>query len=254
MMQDQSQRTTQTALILGALSGLAIESARLMAGRGWNLCLVARSKDKLTELAADLTARGASKVTFIVMDIAEAANGKALLSTAEELTGIVTHVLVAWGALGDQTAAEKDLTAAMNILNTNFNHQAICLLGISEIFETRKSGLIAAISSVAGDRGRQSNFIYGSAKGAFSLFLQGLRNRLVKSGVHVVTIKPGFTSTPMTRQVKQGPLFVGPDVIASGILKAIDGKKDVVYLPWFWLPIMLIIKSIPERVFKKLSL
>jgi short-subunit dehydrogenase len=254
MMQDQSQRTTQTALILGALSGMAIESARLMAGRGWNLCLVARSKDKLTELAADLTARGASKVTFIVMDIAEAANGKALLSKAEELTGIVTHVLVAWGALGDQTAAEKDLTAAMNILNTNFNHQAICLLGISEIFETRKSGLIAAISSVAGDRGRQSNFIYGSAKGAFSLFLQGLRNRLVKSGVHVVTIKPGFTSTPMTRQVKQGPLFVGPDVIASGILKAMDGKKDVVYLPWFWLPIMLIIKSIPERVFKKLSL
>ena len=241
MMQDQSQRTTQTALILGALSGMAIESARLMAGRGWNLCLVARSKDKLTELAADLTARGASKVTFIVMDIAEAANGKALLSKAEELTGIVTHVLVAWGALGDQTAAEKDLTAAMNILNTNFNHQAICLLGISEIFETRKSGLIAAISSVAGDRGRQSNFIYGSAKGAFSLFLQGLRNRLVKSGVHVVTIKPGFTSTPMTRQVKQGPLFVGPDVIASGILKAMDGKKDVVYLPWFWLPIMLII-------------
>ena len=254
MMQDQSQRTTQTALILGALSGMAIESARLMAGRGWNLCLVARSKDKLTELAADLTARGASKVTFIVMDIAEAANGKALLSKAEELTGIVTHVLVAWGALGDQTAAEKDLTAAMNILNTNFNHQAICLLGISEIFETRKSGLIAAISSVAGDRGRQSNFIYGSAKGAFSLFLQGLRNRLVKSGVHVITVKPGFTSTPMTRQVKQGPLFVGPDVIASGILKAMDGKKDVVYLPWFWLPIMLIIKSIPERVFKKLSL
>jgi decaprenylphospho-beta-D-erythro-pentofuranosid-2-ulose 2-reductase len=254
MMQDQSQRSMQTALILGALSGMAIESARLMAVRGWSICLVARSKDKLTELATDLTARGASKVTFIVMDVAEAANGKALLSKAEELTGMVTHVLVAWGALGDQTAAEKDLNFAMNILNTNFNHQAICLLGIAEIFEERKRGVIAAISSVAGDRGRQSNFIYGSAKGAFSLFLQGLRNRLTKSGVHVVTIKPGFTSTPMTRQVKQGPLFVGPDVIATGILKAMDGKKDVVYLPWFWLPIMLIIKSIPERVFKKLSL
>ncbi len=253
-MQEPNQRPIDAALILGALSAMAIESARLMAGRGWNLCLVARSKEKLTELTADLTARGANKVSYIVMDVAQAADGKALFSQAEELTGTINHVLVAWGSLGDQASAEKDMQAAMSILNTNFNHQAICLLGIAEIFEGRKNGVIAAISSVAGDRGRQSNFIYGSAKGAFSLFLQGLRNKLTKSGVHVVTIKPGFTSTPMTRQIKQGPLFVGPDVIATGILKAMDLKKDVIYLPWFWLPIMLIIKSIPERMFKKLSL
>ncbi len=254
MMPQPSQNTEPTALILGALSAMAIETARLMAGRSWKLCLVARSKDKLIELSADLLARGAKQVDYIVMDVAQAADGGQLLSSAEQLSGSINTVLVAWGSLGDQALAEKDAAVAMAILNTNFNHQALCLLGIASRFEERKSGVIVAISSVAGDRGRQSNYIYGSAKGAFSLFLQGLRNRLQKSGVHVVTVKPGFVATPMTRQMQQGPLFVGPDVIANGILRAIDRKKDVVYLPWFWLPIMMIIKSIPEWVFKKLSL
>jgi decaprenylphospho-beta-D-erythro-pentofuranosid-2-ulose 2-reductase len=254
MMPQPSQNTQPTALIVGALSAMAMETARLMAGRSWNLCLVARSKEKLIELSADLLARGAKKVDYIVMDVAQAADGGQLLSAAEELSGQIDTVLVAWGTLGDQSVAEKDLAAAMHILNTNFNHQALCLLGIASRFEERKSGTLVGISSVAGDRGRQSNFIYGSAKGAFSLFLQGLRNRMQKHGVHVVTVKPGFVASPMTRHVKQGPLFVGPDVIAQGILKAIERKKDVVYLPWFWLPIMLVIKSIPERIFKKLSL
>jgi decaprenylphospho-beta-D-erythro-pentofuranosid-2-ulose 2-reductase len=254
MMPQPSQNSEPTALIVGALSAMAMETARLMAGRSWNLCLVARSKEKLIEFSADLLARGAKKVDYIVMDVAQAADGGKLLSAAEELSGQINNVLVAWGTLGDQSVAEKDLAAAMHILNTNFNHQALCLLGIASRFEERKSGTLVGISSVAGDRGRQSNFIYGSAKGAFSLFLQGLRNRMQKHGVHVVTVKPGFVASPMTRHVKQGPLFVGPDVIAQGILKAIERKKDVVYLPWFWLPIMLVIKSIPERIFKKLSL
>jgi decaprenylphospho-beta-D-erythro-pentofuranosid-2-ulose 2-reductase len=254
MMPQPSQNTQPTALIVGALSAMAMETARLMAARSWNLCLVARSKEKLIELSADLLARGAKKVDYIVMDVAQAADGEQLLSAAEKLSGQISTVLVAWGTLGDQAVAEKDLNTAMHILNTNFNHQALCLLGIASRFEERKSGTIVGISSVAGDRGRQSNFIYGSAKGAFSLFLQGLRNKMQKHGVHVVTVKPGFVASPMTRHVKQGPLFVGPDVVALGILKAIERKKDVVYLPWFWLPIMLIIKSIPERVFKKLSL
>ncbi len=254
MMPQPTQNAEPAALILGALSAIAIESARLMAGRSWKICLVARSKEKLIELSADLIARGAKQVDYLVMDVEQAADGGQLLLSAEQLSGPIGTVLVAWGALGDQVLAENDAHAAMTILNTNFNHQALCLLGIAKKFEERKYGVIAAISSVAGDRGRQSNFIYGSAKGAFSLFLQGLRNKLQKSGVHILTIKPGFVATPMTRQVKQGPLFVGPDVVASGILRAIDRKSDVVYLPWFWLPIMLIIKAIPERVFKKLSL
>ncbi len=121
-------------------------------------------------------------------------------------------------------------------------------------FEAQRHGAIAVISSVAGDRGRLSNYVYGTAKGAVSIFMQGLRNRLYKSGVNVLTIKPGFVDTPMTAQLPKGALWAQPDHIAAGIIKAIDSGKTVVYLPGFWRLIMLIIKSIPESVFRRLSL
>lgn len=246
--------TERTVLILGALSAMAVEAARIMALRGWKFCLVARSEEKLKVQAADLLARGAGAVSWLVRDIAGATDGEALLLLAEEKAGPIDAVLLAWGALGDQARAEKDLTFAGAVLAANFNDQAICLLGIAKVFEERKRGLLVVITSVAGDRGRKSNYVYGSAKGAMSLFVQGLRNRLYSSGVQVLTVKPGFTATPMTKGLKQGPLYVQPDVIARGIMRAIDRGRDCVYLPWFWLPIMMIIKLIPERVFKKLSL
>ena len=120
--------------------------------------------------------------------------------------------------------------------------------------EERKYGCIAVISSVAGDRGRQSNYIYGTAKGALTLFLQGLRNRLARSNVQVLTLKPGFVDTPMTAHLKKGLLFVSPETIAKGILRSIQKKKNEVYLPWFWYFIMKIIKTIPEFIFKRMKL
>ena len=128
------------------------------------------------------------------------------------------------------------------------------LTPVANYFEKLQKGTIAVGSSVAGDRGRQSNYLYGTAKGAKTIFLQGLRNRLTKSGVQVLTIKPGFVDTPMTAHIEKGPLFVDPEVIAQGIMKAIKNKRDVVYLPFFWRWIMLIIKLIPEKIFKRLSL
>ena len=120
--------------------------------------------------------------------------------------------------------------------------------------EHQGSGSIAVITSPSGDRGRQSNYIYGTAKGALTIFLQGLRNRLSKSNVHVLTIKPGFVDTPMTKDFKKGFLWVNPDVVSKGIYNAINKKREVVYLPFFWRYIMIIIKSIPEKLFKYLSL
>jgi len=118
----------------------------------------------------------------------------------------------------------------------------------------QKSGTIAVITSVAGDRGRQSNYVYGSAKGMVSTFLQGLRNRLYRAGINILDIKPGFVDTPMTIDFKKGPLWVSPEKIAEGIVEAIDKQKTEVYLPWFWKFIMLIIKLIPESIFRKMKL
>jgi len=143
---------------------------------------------------------------------------------------------------------------AMMELQTNFTTVVSLLTLLANLFERQGRGSIAVISSVAGDRGRQSNYVYGAAKGALTIYLQGLRNRLAKANVHVLTIKPGFVDTPMTRDFKKGLLWVGPDVIARGIVKAIDKRKDVAYLPFFWRYIMFIIKIIPERIFKRLSL
>jgi decaprenylphospho-beta-D-erythro-pentofuranosid-2-ulose 2-reductase len=125
---------------------------------------------------------------------------------------------------------------------------------LAKQLEQQGHGCIAVISSVAGDRGRQSNYVYGTAKGALSIFLQGLRNRLGKTGVQVLTIKPGFVDSPMTKDFDKGLLWVKPAMIAQGILRAIEKKKEVVYLPFFWRYIMLIIKMIPEKIFKRLTL
>jgi decaprenylphospho-beta-D-erythro-pentofuranosid-2-ulose 2-reductase len=244
----------RTILVLGALSAIAMETSKLMAARGWSFCLVARSEEKLKVHADDLKVRGAKAVTWLIMDIDAATDGEEVLKQAETKAGEINALLLAWGTLGEQKRAEQDPAYATLLLNSNFNNQALCLLGVAKVFEVRKRGLMVAISSVAGDRGRKSNYVYGAAKGALTLFLQGLRNRLQSAGVRVITVKPGFVATPMTRGFKQGRLYVTPDVIATGIMSAIDRGRNSVYLPWFWLPIMTIIRLIPEMIFKRLSL
>jgi len=121
-------------------------------------------------------------------------------------------------------------------------------------FEAQRHGTLAVIGSVAGDRGRQSNYVYGTAKGALAIFLQGLRNRLHPAGVRVLTVKPGFVDTPMTASFKKGPLWAAPEAVAAAIVAAVERGRDVIYTPWFWWGIMTLIKLVPERVFKKLKL
>jgi short-subunit dehydrogenase len=163
-------------------------------------------------------------------------------------------LLIAHGTLGDQHKSEQSVSETMHQFQTNCL-SVISLLTINaKYFELQRHGCIAVVSSVAGDRGRKSNYVYGTAKAAVNAFLQGLRNRLSSSGVSVVTIKPGYVSTPMTAHMKEGPLTASPQSVGRGIYEAMKQGKDVVYLPWFWRPIMLIIRSIPERIFKRLSL
>jgi len=241
-------------LILGATSAIAEQTARIFAQRGDRMMLVARNRDRLEAMREDMQVRGAATCEVSVTDLTDYATHAGLIKTAYEKLEGLDIVLIAYGTLGSQKAGEKDFSVAMMELQTNFTTVVSLLTLLANLFERQGRGSIAVISSVAGDRGRQSNYVYGAAKGALTIYLQGLRNRLAKSNVHVLTIKPGFVDTPMTRDFKKGLLWVGPDVIARGIVKAIDKRKDVAYLPFFWRYIMFIIKIIPERIFKRLSL
>lgn len=241
-------------LIIGATSAIAQETAKLFAAHGDRLILVARNEEKLRVIATDLSVRGASKVEFFAVDLNNFDQHKTVVKRATELLGGLDTILIAHGTLGNQRACEQSFALAEQEFKTNFLSVVSLLTQIANQLEQQKHGCIVVISSVAGDRGRQSNYIYGTAKGAVNLFLQGLRNRLYKSGVSVITIKPGFVDTPMTAEIKKSSLFVSPNVIAKGIYKAIIKKNDVVYLPWFWWGFMMMIKLIPERIFKRMEL
>lgn len=241
-------------LILGASSAIAEQTARLFAARGDQLLLVARNAQRLKTICDDLRVRGARDCDYRVADLADTTTHAALLREATTRLDGLDIIVVAYGTLGDQKAGEADFGNTLQELQINCLSVVSLLTLAANQFEQQRSGCIAVISSVAGDRGRQSNYIYGTAKGALSIFLQGLRNRLYKANVQVLTIKPGFVDSPMTKDFKKGLLWVKPAVIAQGILKAIDKRQDVVYLPFFWRYIMLIIKLIPEKLFKRLSL
>ena len=241
-------------LIFGATSAIARATARLFAERGDRLFLVARDETKLGATARDLQSRGAEKVDYATADLADETGFEALLGRATESLGGLDVALIAYGTLPDQGALEGSPRAVQEALHVNFTSVALLLTLLANRFQSQRSGTIAVISSVAGDRGRASNYVYGTAKGAVSLFLQGLRNRLHGSGVHVLTIKPGLVDTPMTAELKKNFLYAKPDQIASGVISAIDKKRDVVYLPFFWRWIMLVIRALPEPLFKRLSL
>jgi len=241
-------------LILGATSAIGSETAKLFAEEKAELFLVGRDEKKLKAVCVDLVARGAARVEWQSLDLNDFERHAKLLEAAIEKLGSIDVLLVAHGTLGDQKACERSYAEAHRELSTNFLSIVSLVTPMANYFEGRRAGTIAVIASVAGDRGRQSNYIYGTAKGAVCIFLQGLRNRLSKYGVQVLTIKPGFVDTPMTAGFEKGALFVGPDVIAEGIFSAIQRKKDVVYLPWFWFFIMAVIRNIPERIFKRLKL
>jgi short-subunit dehydrogenase len=242
-----------TVLALGATSAIAEATLRLLAETGARFYLVARSQEKLDAVAADLQTRGATGVATHVMDLDDTAAHPAMLSAAATSLGAIELALLAHGVLGDQKESEDSYRAAEAVLKTNFLSAVSLITWLANYFEKAASGTLAVISSVAGDRGRKSNYVYGASKGALTIFVDGVRNRIDRAGVQVLTIKPGFVATPMTAHLAQGPLFAKPSQVAEGIVKAIEKRKDAVYLPSFWAVIMLIIRMIPRRIFKNLN-
>ena len=241
-------------LIIGATSAIAQETAKLFAEAGDRLFLTARSMEKLQAIATDLQVRGADAVHTGQLEVLDYEQHDEVLRSAIATLEGLDLILIAHGTLPDQEACQQSFETTRREFEINALSTISLLTLAANYFEERKTGTIAVISSVAGDRGRQSNYVYGAAKGAVTLFLQGLRNRLHKSGVKVLTIKPGFVDTPMTADFKKGPLWETPQNLAKQIVASLDKQRDIAYLPWFWRYIMLIIKSIPEVVFKRLSL
>lgn len=244
----------QKILIVGATSAIAEATARLWAARGDALFLVGRKTERLEVIANDLRVRGAASVSCFTMDACDIAAHAGMLEAADAAMGGLDVALIAHGSLPDQKACEASVELTLQEMNTNALSVIALATLLGEGFEKQGAGSLAVISSVAGDRGRQSNYVYGAAKGMVSLFLQGLRNRLAKKGVQVLTIKPGFVDTPMTAAFKKSALWAQPGDIARGIVQAVDKNSDEVYLPSFWWLIMALIRHIPERVFKKLTL
>jgi short-subunit dehydrogenase len=241
-------------LMIGATSAIAHETAKCFARDGAEFFLVGRSSEKLEAVQNDLKVRGAKRAESYVLDLSQLDRHQEMVQLAIEALDGLDMVLIAHGTLGDQRLSQENVTKTLEEFTTNCTSVISLLTLLANYFEPRKCGCIAVISSVAGDRGRKANYLYGAAKGALTVFLQGLRNRLAKSGVAVVTIKPGFVDTPMTASMRKGLLFASPRKVGEGIYRAMLKGKEVVYLPWFWRPIMLVVKSIPEPVFKKLSI
>jgi hypothetical protein len=241
-------------LIVGAGSAIAVAVARIFAERGDAIFLVGRNPDILGSIAADLKVRGASAIGMEVMDAGNLSAHAAMLDRCEQSLGGLDTVLIAYGTLSDQKACESSAELTALELHTNAVSVAALLTPIAARFEQRRSGTIAVISSVAGDRGRQSNYVYGSAKALITAFLSGLRQRLYKAGVSVITIKPGFVDSPMTAAFRKNLLWAKPRRVAQGIVRSIDRSSTVAYLPSFWRPIMFIIRAIPEAAFRRLTL
>jgi len=245
----------QKILIIGATSAIAEATARIYASRADALYLVARNAEHLRAVVADLNVRGAARADSAALDVTDfAAHGEVLDAALRSLGG-VDVVLIAHGTLSDQARCEQSVADLRTEFDINALSTLALLTRLAGMFEAQRSGTLAVISSVAGDRGRQSNYVYGAAKAAVSAFLGGLRQRLAKVHVNVLTIKPGFVDTPMTAGIaNKGALWAKPEQIAAGIVRAIDRGRSVVYLPWFWRWIMLVIRHVPEPLFKRIKL
>lgn len=242
----------QRILIIGATSAIAEHAARRYATRGDNLFLVARDAPRLSTLAADLQVRGAPSVGTATLDVRDFDRHAAVLDAAWAALGGVDVALLAHGTLPDPEACDASVEHAIEEFNVNGTSTVALAARIAP--RLKPHATLAVISSVAGDRGRASNYLYGSAKSAVSTFLSGLRQRLHPIGVNVLTIKPGFVDTPMTARFDKSALWATPDAVASGIVRSIDRRRSVAYLPGFWWAIMRVITHVPEFIFRRLKL
>jgi decaprenylphospho-beta-D-erythro-pentofuranosid-2-ulose 2-reductase len=239
-------------LIIGAKSDIAKATAREYAKHGYDLCLAARNSDELKEFADDVTVRTQRMVKLVELDILDYKSHQTFYDSLEEKPlGVISAI----GYLGEQEKAQTDFSEAKQIMDTNYTGMVSLFNIIANDFEHRRSGFMVGISSVAGDRGRKSNYIYGSAKAALTAYLSGLRNRLYDAQVHVMTVKPGFVATKMTEGMNlPEKLTAQPEEVAEDIYNAQQKGKNVLYTKWIWRWVMLIIRNIPEFQFKKMSI
>lgn len=246
---------SQRVLVLGATSAIAERWCRLRAARGDRLLLVARDPERLAVIAADLLARGAGEVLTADSDLADPEGAAERFAAFADRLGGLDLVLVAYGVLGDQAWSQADVGRLEQGLMTNFVSAAVWCELAAGALETAGRGTLVAISSVAGDRGRRSNYAYGAAKAGLSVFLDGLAHRFAGTPVTVVAVKPGFVDTPMTAHIaKGGPLWATPDRVADDIERAIGKRRPVVYTPWFWWLVMAIIRNLPRPVFNRMKI
>lgn len=241
-----------SVLILGAASDMAIAIAKKYASENYQVLLAARNVNRLDALQADINIRSNAQCSLHEFDAANFQSHTAFWNSLPVKPSITICV---FGYLGDQEKAMKDWNEAEKIIQANYTG-AVSILNIAaQYYISQQSGTIVGISSVAGERGRQSNYIYGSAKAGFTAYLAGLRNRLFHSGVHVVSVQPGFVNTQMTAHLKLPPLLTAePKEVADAVYSAVVKKKNTIYVKWFWRWIMLIIKMVPEFIFKKMKM
>lgn len=250
-----SRAPRRPVLILGATSAIAKAVATELCRRGFDLLLAGRDRDALDASAADLRLRFGASATPLLVDALDFDSHPAFFDRCLEASGPdLAGVVLCIGYLGDQSAAQSRFSEARRILDTNLLAPISLLNLAANHFETRREGFLCAVSSVAGDRGRASNYIYGCSKAGLNVYLQGLRNRLAKAGVRVLTIKPGFVDTPMTLGRSGMFLVASPETVGRRIVAALLRGRDEAYVPGFWRPLMFLIRSIPERVFKRMRL
>ncbi|UYV38502.1 SDR family oxidoreductase [Rhodobacteraceae bacterium D3-12] len=243
----------ETWIILGATSSMARALARTLAEQGHSLFLAGRDMDDIARIAADCTARGAPLAQAVKFDARKPATFTPLIETLAQQEGTL-NAAVFVGSMPEQEAIDADPALIDGTIMDSFTGPARFLQMLAPLIEERGSGTIVGVGSVAGDRGRVGNYVYGAAKAGFHTYLSGLRNRLTRAGGHVVTVKPGFVDTAMTWGIEGMFLVAPPEKVAADILRAVKKRRNVIYTPFFWRYIMLIIRSIPEPIFKKLSI
>jgi decaprenylphospho-beta-D-erythro-pentofuranosid-2-ulose 2-reductase len=253
----------RTILVVGATSGIGEAVCRILAGRGWDLVVTGRDPARIQTLAADLVVRGAGRVESLVIDAVRPEEAAACVDrAAAAVGGPLDGVIVCHGWAPPERGQRLSAAEIRGVIDANFTSAAVILSAAAAHLEAHAGkdrhagGFLAVISSVAGDRGRPSNFTYGSAKAGLTAFASGLRGRLHGKGIAVLTVKPGFVDTPMLRKlgVKPSPLVATPQHVAATIVRAIDRRCDVLYTPWFWRWIMLAVRLIPEPLFKRLGM
>lgn len=243
----------QKVLIVGASSAIAEATARRLAQRGACFYLVARNPHRLEAVAADLRVRGGEVAGGESLDCNDIERHGPMLDRAERALGRFDLVLIAHGTLPAQGRVQDSVGLVLQEVHTNaLSMIALCTL-LAPRLERQRAGVLAVLSSVAGDRGRATNYVYGAAKALVTTFLSGMRQRLHRSGVAVVTIKPGFVDTPMTRDYPKGALWASANSVAGGIVRAIDHRQAVAYVPGFWRFVMLAIRAVPERLFVRMT-